>query len=331
MDEITAPVDLGSPTGVLNPAAVGFSRAPLHRTMLPSGVRGGWRSKRWEYWGVFTPDLVLGMTIAHLDYAATLQLYVLERSTGRELSVEPLKILPSYADVSLPDTLPPLTAFGAFGGTSLRFHDAGGGTRLQARSPRVSVDLTAEAAGDVLGVVVPWSGSRFQYTLKDVARRVQGTVSVDGTEFAVGALDSFAVLDRGRGRWPYSRRWNWGVGSGTVDGTRLGLQVGGKWTNGTPATENALIVDGRLHHYDGELSFDYDLADPQSPWHVRGPWIDAVLTPFHRRVAATNALVVSARTWQAFGTWSGTARTPDGTGYRLDGLGGWIEEARNRW
>ena len=331
MDEITSPVDLGSPGGVLNPAAVGFSRRPLHRAVLPSGVRGGWRTKRWEYWGVLTPELAIGLTIAHLDYAATLQFYVLERATGRETRLDPLASAPSYADASLPDTLPPLTAFGSFGGASLRFHDADGGTRLQADSPRVSADLFAEAEGDVLGVVVPWSTRRYQYTLKDVARRVRGSVTVDGREYAVGGEDAFAVLDRGRGRWPYSRRWNWGVGAGTVDGVRLGLQVGGKWTAGTPATENALVVDGQLHHYDGELEFSYNLADPASAWRVTGPWVDATLTPFHRRVAATNAVVISAQTWQAFGTWSGTARTPDGTEYSLDGLGGWIEEARNRW
>ncbi|MCC3274223.1 DUF2804 domain-containing protein [Arthrobacter zhangbolii] len=331
MDEITAPVDLGSPAGALNPAAVGFARSALHRPVVPSGAAGGWRTKRWEYWGIVTPDLVLGMTIAHLDYASTLQFYVLERASGKETSAEPLKLLPSFADVSVPDALPPLTAFGSFGGATLRFHDADGGTHLHASSARISADLFAAADGDVLGVVVPWSERRYQYTLKDVARRVCGSVTVDGREYTVGGEDSFAVLDRGRGRWPYSRRWNWGVGSGTVDGTRLGLQFGGKWTAGTPATENALIVDGRLHHYDGELEFEYDLTDPASTWRVRGPWIDAVLTPFHRRTSATNAVVIKAQVWQAFGTWAGTARTPDGTEYSLDGLTGWIEEARNRW
>ena len=331
MDEITTPVSLGSASGLLNPAAVGFTRRPLHRPAVPSGAKGRWRTKRWEYWGVLTPDLVLGMTIADLDYAATLQLYVLERGTGKETSVSPLKLLPTYAEVSLPDAVPPITAFGAVGPVTLRFHDDGGGTHLQAASPRVAVDLYAATAGDVLGVVVPWSARRYQYTLKDVARQVSGTVTVDGRTYQVGGPGSFAVLDRGRGRWPYSKRWNWGVGSGTVDGTRLGLQVGGQWTAGTPATENALIVDGHLHHYDGELDFHYDLSDPSSPWRVSGPWIDAALTPFHRRTEATNAVVISSRVWQAFGTWSGTARTPDGSSYRLDGLSGWIEESFNRW
>ena len=216
------------------------------------------------------------------------------------------------------------------GGLHLRFHDDDGGTHLRAESPRVGVELYAPAEGDVLGVVVPWSDTRYQYTLKDVARRVSGTVTVDGREYPVGK-GAFAVLDRGRGRWPYSRRWNWAAGYGASGGTRLGLQLGGMWTEGTPATENALIVDGVLHHYDGELDFSYDLTDPHAPWQVRGNWIDATLTPFHRRFAATNVLAVASKTWQAFGAWSGWAAAPDGTRYGLEGVHGWIEEARNRW
>ena len=330
MEELTEPVQLSLANGKLNPAAAGFSRTPLHTfSSLPQGLRHGWRTKRWEYWGVLTPDLVLGMTIAHLDYAATLQLYVFERATGKEISLDPFA-LPAGSSTILPGTLPPMTAVGTMGGLHLRFHDDDGGTHLRAESERVGVELYAPGAGDVLGVVVPWSDTRYQYTLKDVARQVSGTITVDGRQYPVGE-GAFAVLDRGRGRWPYSRRWNWAAGYGTSGGTGLGLQLGGMWTQGTPATENALIVDGVLHHYDAELEFSYNLADPHAPWHVRGDWIEATLTPFHRRLAATNALAVASKTWQAFGAWSGWAATPDGTRYDLNGVHGWIEEARNRW
>lgn len=69
--EITAPVDLAHGRR-LNPAAVGWTRVPLHRTAI-----GGWgRTKRWEYWGIVTDRFVVGLTVAGLDYLALAGIYV---------------------------------------------------------------------------------------------------------------------------------------------------------------------------------------------------------------------------------------------------------------
>ena len=72
-----------------------------------------------------------------------------------------------------------------------------------------------DATPPVDAVVVPWSESRFQYTVKDVALPASGTVTITGRQYEVPE-GSWAVLDHGRGRWPYRVTWNWGAGlSGT--------------------------------------------------------------------------------------------------------------------
>lgn len=318
MPEIVAPVDLAVGRR-LNPDAVGWSRRPLHRTALP------WtgRVKRWEYWGIVTRRFVLGLTIADLDYANLTQVYAYDRLLDREVTADTTR--PGPLRPGLSDDLPPITATSG----PLTFADHGRGTRIVVEHERVRVALEAVGGDDALGVVVPWSRRRFQYTLKDPARPVTGTIEVDGEREAV--LAGWGVLDRGRGVWPYRKTWNWAAGSGDASGRVLGLQLGGKWTDGTGATENALVVDGRLHHWDDDLTWDYDLDDPASTWTVTGPDVEAVLTPFHRRVASTQLGVVAARTYQAFGRWSGWARTTRGREYRLDGLVGWAEQAHNRW
>lgn len=51
---------------------------------------------------------------------------------------------------------------------------------------------------------------------------------------------AIAVQNVGRGVWPDANRWNWAAASGrSTDGRLVGLQFGGKWTEGTGATENA--------------------------------------------------------------------------------------------
>ncbi len=109
-----------------------------------------------------------------------------------------------------------------------------------------------------LGVVVPWSTRRFQYTVKD--DRPAGARARSSSE---GRRATCSARTRGRcsttaaGRWPYRISWNWGSGSGRLaDGRVVGVQVGGAWTDGTGCTENALIVDGRLHKIGEELRLD---------------------------------------------------------------------------
>jgi hypothetical protein len=323
--EITAPVDLCLRNGRLNPAAVGWTRTPLHRTRL----RGWGRSKRWEYWGVVTQRHVVGLTISSLDYAGVEALYLLDRASGEEVVHE--VTAPLARGVRLATTAGAGSSHFHGGGLTLEFTEEGRGTRLRASCEGVEVDLVADRVPgqESLGVVVPWSERLFQYTVKDVCRPVSGRIQVAGASYDVDG--GWAVLDHGRGRWPYSITWNWAAGSGTVDGQVRGLQLGGRWTAGTGSTENALLVGRRLHKIHEEVVWDYDAADWLRPWRLSGPRLDVTFTPYHERASRTDLLVVASRAHQCFGEFAGWAETDDGERVSVDGLTGWAEEVRNRW
>lgn len=178
-------------------------------------------------------------------------------------------------------------------------------------------------------MAVPWSERRFQYTLKDVGQPVSGTLVLDGSTHTFSEEDSFAVLDHGRGRWPYAVRWNWAAGS--EPGGARAIQLGGRWTDGTGQTENGLFVDGRLHKIHEHLTWAYDREDWTLPWRVHGERVDVQLVPFHERVARTQLAVVASETHQCFGRFRGWALDDAGRRVELDGLTGWAEEARQRW
>ncbi|WP_204163426.1 DUF2804 domain-containing protein [Nocardioides gilvus] len=322
--EITTPVDLCGPDGRLNPDAVGWTRTPLHRTHL-----SGWgRAKRWEYWGVVTPTHIIGVVISSLDYAGVPSLYVLERATGREWAED--AVVPLARGVVLPDVAGRGRARTSGGGVRINIEQEPARTTISAVAGGIALDLDipTEPEREALGVVVPWSATRFQYTVKDVARAVTGTLALDGETYEIGQ-GSFAVLDHGRGKWPYSMTWNWAAASNPE--RTLGLQVGGQWTDGTGSTENALVIDGRLHKISDDLEWIYDRTDWLKPWRISGSRLDATFVPFHERVARTNLLVLAGETHQCFGHFSGWATTDDGTRVSLDGLVGWAEEAHNRW
>lgn len=332
--EITAPTALCLPTGRLNPAAVGWSRQPQVTTDGIGRGRFGWgRNKRWEYWAVTSPTHIIGITVSGLDYACLHQLWVKDRRSGEE--VDRVAISPLGGSATLPGTLGAGPARARTRGLSIDIEElaGGAGTRLRARTDRVSIDIVAErpAGHEAMGVVVPWNERLFQYTVKDVARPARGTVTVDGTANELAPGESWAVLDHGRGRWPYSMTWNWGAASGLVDGRRIGLQLGGKWTVGTGSTENALSVDGRLTKYSDELAWEYDTDDFLAPWRVSGERLELVFTPEFDRSSQTNMLVIGSETHQCFGSYSGSAIDEAGEAVRIDGVYGWAEHVHNRW
>jgi hypothetical protein len=331
--ELATVVSLTGADGRLNPAAVGWARRPILDTSgIVKGPHRTWgRAKRWEYWNVISPTHILALTVSSIDYAAVHEVWIFERASGSTWT-RAVTVLPSR-DVDLPANLNDGPARARAKDLEIDLDPLpDGGTRLRATIPEASFDVavTRPADYDCVAVVVPWSKTRFQYTVKDVALSAIGVVTTAGVEHEVPA-GSWAVLDHGRGRWPYDVTWNWGAGSGQSRGRRVGLQVGGKWTSGTGSTENGLVVDGHLYKIHDELTWEYDLADWRRPWHVTGGGLDATLVPFFDKRSTNNLVVVSSRTDQCFGHWSGTYATPhDGT-IAFDGLIGWAEDVHNRW
>ena len=82
---------------------------------------------------------------------------------------------------------------------------------------------------------------------------------------------------------------------------QVGLQVGGRWTDGTGSTENGAVVGGVLHKISTPVVWRYDLAAPLRPWRVTGGGLDATFTPFYDKRSKTDLGVLASRTDQCFG------------------------------
>ncbi|WP_430647453.1 DUF2804 domain-containing protein [Agromyces sp. GXS1127] len=329
--ELIDPVTLCGPDGRLDRDAVGWSRRPLHDTSGIGRGRVAWgRNKRWEYWAIVSPTHLVALTVSSLDYAGVHNLLVHDRRTRETIDLG--AVAPLARGATLPASLGDGPARARTRDLSIDIDDEPGATRLHATAPEVELDVTVirPADRDALAVVVPWSDRRFQYTVKDIGLPASGTLRVAGETVRFATDDTWAALDHGRGRWPYRMTWNWAAGAGRSGGRDLALQLGAKWTDGTGSTENAIIVDGRLHKVSEELDWEYDTADWLEPWRIRGSSLDLTFTPFWDRVSRTELLVIGTRGHQCFGHWSGWVEV-DGRRLAVDGLEGWAEEIRNRW
>ena len=313
--------------GRLRPEAIGFSRRPLHDAAIPG--RFG-RRKRWEYWCVISARGALQVTVADLDLLALVELSFVDFDT-REVASAPF-VLPLGVGLSLPDRSgEPWHVRTPIGSVTLDVR--GDETHLSVRARTMQGELDAHVviatppSEESLSVVVPWNERTFQLTTKRVALPVHGEIRALGRHYAIDAShESFACLDFGRGVWPRETTWNWGTGASRASGRRIGLQLGGRWTDGTGATENGVFVDGHLDKVGSELVWSYERSDFTKAWRVRGDEVDLTFTPFLERTAALDLRVIRTELHLCFGRWSGQIR-----GLPIDGALGWAEEHRARW
>jgi hypothetical protein len=338
--ELTGPVDLCTADGsLLNPAARGWSRRPLHRANLHGrfGV-----NKRWDYWAILTGDLVVSSVYSDIDHFGLADVYwadlVTDETGGHAI------VVPHGEGIELPDLPGAVPLVVDRDGLHLRIADDEIGTRLTAtwtendgRAGRLDVMVALPVGHESLNVVIPWSDERFNFTSKHQARPATGELVVGDRRWTIGApdgADAWGVLDVGRGRWPAQISWNWGGGAGRCGDHVVGLQVGAKWTEGTGFTENGVIVDGRLTKLGSELTWDYDWDHPMRPWRVVDPGgqLAIVLMPrFDKHTKVDAGPDLGSETHQVFGTWSGGLLSDDGLALEFTGLQGFAEEARQRW
>jgi hypothetical protein len=333
--ELTAPVDLCDARGNLNPAAVGWSRQPLHTCNLLGHAP---RKKRWNYWCLNTDKLLFSVTIADVDHFIVAFAYFFEFETGR--FIEKTTLLPPGVP-SLPDRVLADALFEQ-DGVRIAMTEEKRGTRLAVTWPgfdggTLEADLLVERprGHETMNVVIPWSRERFQFTSKQNCLPVTGTIALGEEKIRLRRADhAFACLDFGRGVWKYRTAWNWGSASALLpDGRALGIQLGAKWTDGTGMTENAIFLDGCISKLGEDIPFVYDERDFMKPWRIKAKSkrVDLRFVPFYERVSTAKTGILASEVHQMFGYYDGTVVDDAGERIAVNHVFGWIEEHKARW
>ncbi|HYD47495.1 MAG TPA: DUF2804 domain-containing protein [Terriglobales bacterium] len=333
--EIDRPVELCLPDGSLDAAAIGWSRKPLHRCNLSAG----WpRRKRWNFWAVTSDTHMLRLTYGCTDYVGVVAVSWLEYGQPRPL--EAVRVVPLTLGMRFPETVEASVAYRSRG-IGLAMLEEGGGTCLRATVRNRDCTLDADIfvarppAHESLNVVIPWSERSFQFTSKQNTRPAEGTVVANGQSFRFDfGNQSFGCLDFGRGVWPFQSAWNWGAASGWQDGRLVGLNLGGKWTDGTGMTENGFCIDGRLEKVSEPLIWAYDRGDFRKPWRIYAPAtrrVDLDFSPMHLETQKLELGIIGTELQWVLGHYSGTLVTSKGDVIEVRDLLGWAEEHDARW
>lgn len=327
-----------------NLVQVGWARQPLldcnledaHFYRLRALQR--FRIKRWDYYGVTTPTHFVSFTLADLGYAGQAFAYAVDFEAGTYH--EETLTIPLARGIALPRNS--TEGRSAYEGNRARlvFEAEAEARRIALAWPDfggeglwAEIGLHLPVDHESLVIVIPIGDKRFYYNRKVNCMPAEGWVKIGGERRDLDPGSSLGNLDWGRGVWEYSSFWVWASASGFLgDGRRIGLNMGFGFGDTSAATENALILEGRIHKV-GRVDFRYDSSDFMQPWHMASPdgRVDLTFVPFLDRTAATNMLLITSEVHQMFGRYYGTVRTDAGEVIELDGLVGFAEEHRARW
>jgi hypothetical protein len=325
-------------------ADVGWARQPLLDCNLENAgfyrlrFLQSLRIKRWDYYGLTTPTHFYSFTLSDLGYLQMVFAYVVDFATHSHHE-ETLTLGPR-AGVSLPRNSTEGESRFDNGKVKLSFKIESQARRLEIDWPgfdkqglRAEVQLQLPPQHESMNIVTPIVGKRFYYNRKVNCMPASGWVEYRGQRTELTPTTCLGNLDWGRGVWEYKSFWVWTTASGFLpDGRRIGLNLGYGFGDTSAATENAVILDGKIHKL-GAVNYIYDPQHLSAPWSLRAP--DGRLTlrfnAFYDRVAKTDLKLLGSEVHQLFGHFHGTFQTDDGETIEIRDLVGTTEEHYARW
>ena len=341
--ELTQPGPLLDKQGRL--VQIGWSRQPLLECNLENArfyslrFLQRFRIKRWDYYAVFTPKRFFSATIADLGYAGNIFVYSMDFTSG-DLHEEGA-VIPFGSGITLPrDSVSGETSF-KNKQMSLRFQADSGERRVfvdwpglhEGRGIKADITLRCPPEHESMTIVIPIGEKRFYYNRKINNMPASGTIDYGDWHDELDPSVCLGSLDWGRGVWDYRSFWNWASASGYMpDGRKIGLNLGCGFGDLSRATENCVILDGRVHKL-GMVKFGYRSWNFMRPWHFTDDEgrLDLIFTPFKDRTAQTNLGVIFSEVHQMFGHYSGKVKLDSGEELSVNDLIGFAEEHQARW
>lgn len=314
--ELTEPVFLCDTKGLLNPESIGFARSPL----VTSNIKGHlFKKKRWNHWAVYGEDLLVSVTIIHLDRFAACYVYILDYETQR--FYEKYIKLPFGRRLKMPEH--PLDSIKfVHEELTVQIIHLQDETHLSIAVPNFDNEMLhadlhiAHPDGDeTLNVVIPKSRDAFHFTSKHAILPAGGFLKVGSRRYDFNPYYSFAIYDYARGVRSHTSDWNWAAASQRTGGKRIGLNFGGDWTDGLGITENAVFVEGMMHKFHEDVLFTRTDGTAASYWQIQTKFSDDIslkFTPFFRQHTERQFFAKKLNLYHMVGYYQGKIRLPDG-------------------
>ncbi len=315
----------------------GFARKPLFVYNREKSGRLHAQIKEWDYYLVMNDQIGAAFTLSDLGYIRMASVSFLNFETHKEVTRTVLKA------PAMSFTLPasPVQGVSEFrsGDLLLRFEAAPNGrhvycefknfyNRSDFKADLWFTDLPEES----MNILTPFAdGKHFYLNQKMNCMPCSGKIVFNWHVYHFNPQLDLAVLDWGRGFWPYDITWYWATASGFVNNRPFGLNLGYGFGDTSRASENVVYYNGRVHKLDDVTFLIPD--DPMNPWTITSSdgRFEAVFAPDLDRAADIKAGPVRSDQHQYFGILNGRCILDDGKILTIEQLRTAIEVVHNRY
>lgn len=325
----------------------GWARKPLWTYSRKAIKANAFRIKEWDYYAVINQakGYAVTATVSDLGYAALFALSYIDFEKQQCAQKDAIKFF-TFGKIGLsPSSQEDSQVSWANKTIRFAFIKKGKNRHLMFACPSlvlpdgkigldVDVTLTQEPELESMNIATSWKERRKSFYLNEKLNclPVKGTIR-RGLELETLLLgEAWGVLDWGRGKWTYQNQWYWGSVSTLIENVPFGFNIGYGFSDRTPASENALFYDGKIHKLE-DIEFHIPEEGYLQPWTFTSSdnRFNVTFEPAVDRASTTNFIVIKSVQHQVFGYFSGSVVLDDGTNIQLNRLPGFAEEVFNRW
>ncbi|MAA77754.1 MAG: hypothetical protein CL916_00725 [Deltaproteobacteria bacterium] len=290
------------------------------------------REKRWQYLGLYTPDVFMGLALVHAGYVGNVFCYVFDRKRG--VLWEQERLAPLGAGIRVDRAL--------YSGVS-SYHTENERVRIEARNGIRIVDVRLKDKNQDLDVrlelnddpnpvqiVTPTRDSKFTFTHKGAALNTNGTIRLGNQRWNIH--DERTALDFTFGFPAYHTVWQWLSAHGTTQAGK-GFSINGV----APVFhdsfhENVLWIEGEPTVLP-PLIFNFDAQNPHNEWMIKTEDGSTELSfqPEGMRRQNIDYRVIASRFVQPFGNLRGFCTDKHGFRHDIEDVCGVVEDHEARW
>lgn len=321
----------------------GYATSPLLKYRRKDVARKS-RLKEWDYYLVNNKDYAIAFTIGRSCSLLLISTSLIDIKNRKETTKNFVRLIsedcfsmpqsPKIGDIIIQDKK-----------LSIAFLHEDGKRKLSmtVKSFEKNADLEvsillSHEPKDTLVIATPFKKDKkkFYYNQKIIGMRASGTVRIGNKTISFSPVQSYGILDWGRGVWPYKTTWYWSAGQGMVWGNLFGFNLGYGFGDTSAATENMLFFNGKASKLEDVV---FHIPKSKNKYMYLKPWaitssdgrLVMEFNPIFDRSANLSAFLFSTNQHQVFGTFTGTAILDDGTVVYFNDFPGFAERVENRW